>query len=198
MAIQDIQNTISNLTDDDFSQLLSWLPSEERRRIDKVQQEAGKAQVVEELRKTGDIKSPTKTKLKDLKEGSQTTTIPEWVNPGTTHSMMYLPGDVVEHNGKIWVSTTQILNSWEPGGEGVYDNVWKQVPTETVNTNNSTGNADTPKPSNTSIPEWKPETSYKKGDKVSFQGKTYQLLQDHVSKDYWRPGAGTDSIYKAV
>lgn len=192
MAIETIQKEIQTLPDNDFYELLRWLPTEERRRIDKVQQEAGKAQVVEELRKSGDIKSPTKTKLKDLEKGSTTTTIPEWRDPGTDHSKMYLPGDVVEHNGKIWVSTTQNLNSWEPGGEGVYDNVWKQVPT--------TPGVTTPKPSTgtTSIPEWKPETSYKRGDKVSFQGKTYQLLQDHVSKDYWRPGAGTDSIYKAV
>lgn len=193
MAIDTIQKEIQTLPDNDFYELLRWLPTEERRRMDEAQQEAGKAQVVEELRKTGDIKSPTKAKLKDMKQGSQTTTIPEWVNPGTTHSMMYLPGDVVEHNGKIWVSTTQILNSWEPGGEGVYDNVWKQVPTTTTGTTTNPSTS-----TGTSIPEWKPETSYKKGDKVSFQGKTYQLLQDHVSKDYWRPGAGTDSIYKAV
>lgn len=198
MAIQDIQNSISKLTNDDFSQLLSWLPSEEQRRINKVQQDAGKAEIVEEMRKTGDITSPTKTKIKDIQKGTSTKGIPEWVNPGTIHSKMYLPGDVVKHNGKIWVSTTQILNSWEPGATGVYDNVWKEVPTEEANTNTPTGNTETPKPSTTSIPEWKTETSYKKGDKVVFQGKTYVLLQDHVSKDYWRPGAGTDSIYKPV
>ena len=198
MAIQDIQNSISKLTDNDFSQLLSWLPSEEQRRINKVQQEAGKTEIVEEMRKTGDITSPTKTKIKDIQKGTSTKGIPEWVNPGTTHSKMYLPGDVVKHNGKIWVSTTQILNSWEPGATGVYDDVWKEVPTEAVDTNPSTGNTETATPEKPSIPEWKPETSYKRGDKISFQGKIYQLLQDHVSKDYWRPGAGTDSIYKAV
>lgn len=198
MAIKDIQNSISKLTDEDFSSLLQWIPTEEQRRINAFQQDLGKAQVVEELRQSGDIKAPTETKLKDIEKGSQTTNIPEWVNPGTIHSNMYTYGDVVKHNNKIWVSTTNNLNSWEPGGAGVYDNVWKEVPTETVNTNTSTGNTETPKPATSSIPEWKTETSYKRGDKVSFQGKTYVLLQDHVSKDYWRPGAGTDSIYKPV
>lgn len=198
MAIKDIQNSISKLTDDDFSQLLQWIPTEEQRRINTFQQDLGKAQVVEELRQSGDIKAPTETKLNDIEKGSQTTNIPEWVNPGTIHSNMYTYGDVVKHNSKIWVSTTKNLNSWEPGGAGVYDNVWKQVPTETVNTNTPTGNTETPKPATSSIPEWKPETSYKRGDKISFQGKTYVLLQDHVAKEWWRPGAGTDSIYKPV
>lgn len=41
--------------------------------------------------------------------------IPEWEQPDSTNT--YKTGDVVTHNGKIWVSTVD-NNSWEPGVYG--------------------------------------------------------------------------------
>jgi hypothetical protein len=32
----------------------------------------------------------------------------------------------VKHNGKIWLSGVD-NNTWEPGGEGVFDSIWKEV-----------------------------------------------------------------------
>lgn len=32
----------------------------------------------------------------------------------------------VRHNGKVWLSMVP-NNTWEPGGPGVHDNVWKEV-----------------------------------------------------------------------
>ena len=39
MAIKDIQNSISKLTDEDFSSLLQWIPTEEQKRINAFQQD---------------------------------------------------------------------------------------------------------------------------------------------------------------
>lgn len=47
--------------------------------------------------------------------------IPEWVQPDSTNC--YKLGDKVRHNGKIWVSTYDGPNCWEPGVYG-----WDEVP----------------------------------------------------------------------
>lgn len=46
--------------------------------------------------------------------------IPEWEQPGSTNPYSY--GDKVMHNGKIWVSTFEGGNVWEPGVYG-----WDEV-----------------------------------------------------------------------
>lgn len=48
----------------------------------------------------------------------------EWTQPGSTNG--YSTGDKVTWNGHLWES--QVPNNvWEPGGEGVYDNIWKDL-----------------------------------------------------------------------
>lgn len=48
----------------------------------------------------------------------------EWEQPGSTNG--YSKGDRVAHNGKLWESQVD-NNTWEPGGAGVYENIWKEV-----------------------------------------------------------------------
>ena len=48
----------------------------------------------------------------------------EWVQPGSTNG--YDKGDKVLHNGHLWESKVN-NNTWEPGGVGVYDNIWKDL-----------------------------------------------------------------------
>jgi len=48
----------------------------------------------------------------------------------------------------------------------------------------------TPKPTpdnNSTIPEWKPNTSYKIGDLTSYKGITYKCIQSHTSLSVWIP-----------
>ena len=64
--------------------------------------------------------------------------------PSTATAALYskvtMPGEVIDwspgswdidvkvrHKGKIWISKVP-NNTWEPGGAGVYDNIWKEVP----------------------------------------------------------------------
>jgi hypothetical protein len=46
--------------------------------------------------------------------------IPDW-SPGS-----WAKDTQVRHNGKIWLSMVD-NNVWEPGAEGIYDNIWKAV-----------------------------------------------------------------------
>lgn len=48
----------------------------------------------------------------------------EWQQPGSTNG--YSKGDLVMHNGKLWQSQVD-NNIWEPGGAGVYENIWKEL-----------------------------------------------------------------------
>lgn len=51
----------------------------------------------------------------------------EWVQPGSTNG--YSMGDRVMHNGKIWESTFNGANVWEPGVQGT-EALWKDVTDE--------------------------------------------------------------------
>ena len=51
----------------------------------------------------------------------------EWVQPGSTNG--YALGDRVMHNGKIWESTFDGANVWEPGAVGT-EALWKDVTDE--------------------------------------------------------------------
>lgn len=50
--------------------------------------------------------------------------IPEWVQPGAENG--YEQGARVRHNGKIWESTFDGKNVWEPGVVGT-EALWKEV-----------------------------------------------------------------------
>lgn len=51
----------------------------------------------------------------------------EWVQPDSTNG--YSMGDRVMHNGKIWESTFDGANVWEPGAQGT-EALWKDVTDE--------------------------------------------------------------------
>ena len=90
----------------------------------------------------------------------------EWHAPTGAHNA-YLNGAVVTHNGKTWESLTP-ANVWEPGASG-----WREAVAEGA------------EPA-----EWVQPTgahdSYKKGDRVRFEGKNYESLMDG---NVWSPAA---------
>ena len=47
--------------------------------------------------------------------------IPAWVT-----GQSYAKNTQVTHGGKTWISMVD-NNTWEPGGEGVFDSIWKEV-----------------------------------------------------------------------
>lgn len=57
--------------------------------------------------------------------GQEGTSAGEWEQPGPTNA--YRKGDRVWHNGKLWESTYDGLNVWEPGAVGVGEDIWAEV-----------------------------------------------------------------------
>lgn len=90
----------------------------------------------------------------------------EWKAPTGAHDA-YRQGAIVEHNGKLWESLTP-ANVWEPGVSG-----WREKVEE------GAGPAEWVQPTGA-------HDSYKKGDRVRFEGKNYESLMDG---NVWSPAA---------
>lgn len=199
--LEAILNNIRDLNNDDFNNLLRSLPQEELRRRNAELEEKGKVELINDLRAEGQIEAPTSTTIDDLQEDAPVDNIPAWANPGNIHGKMYIFGDVVKHNDKVYVSTHPGLNHWEPAATGIDERIWREVPIKEVE--NAPEQPEVPEaPEQPEAPdgkEWKAGQSYKKGEVVVYNGKRYELVQDHTAADHWRPGsAGLESIYKAL
>lgn len=48
------------------------------------------------------------------------------------------------------------------------------------------------------FPVWKANMELKTGEKISYNGKLYEILQDHTSQDGWKPSINTASLFKEV
>ena len=90
----------------------------------------------------------------------------EWVQPTGAHDA-YRQGATVTHNGKVWESLTS-ANVWEPGMSG-----WREK------VEDGTGPAEWVQPTGA-------HDSYKKGDRVRFEGKNYESL---MNGNVWTPAA---------
>ena len=137
----------------------------------------------------------------------------EWKDPGTIHDKMYKPGDIVSHNGKLWVSRHPFLNCWEPGTEGVDDRIWEEY----TEPGAEPDKGDTPAGDTAQTPEKEPEPTpaaedgsqahpfnwevgktYTKGQFITVDGKVYKMAQTHTAVSHYRPGPGLESIYQPV
>lgn len=48
------------------------------------------------------------------------------------------------------------------------------------------------------FPVWEANVELKTGEKISYNGKLYEILQDHTSQDGWEPSINTASLFKEV
>lgn len=48
------------------------------------------------------------------------------------------------------------------------------------------------------FPVWEASVELKTGEKISYNGKLYEVLQDHTSQDGWEPSINTASLFKEV
>lgn len=48
------------------------------------------------------------------------------------------------------------------------------------------------------FPVWKANMKLKTGEKILYNGKLYEILQDHTSQDGWKPSINTASLFKEV
>ena len=48
------------------------------------------------------------------------------------------------------------------------------------------------------FPVWEANVELKTGEKISYNSKLYEILQDHTSQDGWEPSINTASLFKEV
>lgn len=146
--------------------------------------EKGQTEIISELREQGTINSPSSPD-----DPSSVSDFQSWNDPGTIHSEMYLLGDVVSHNGRVWESTHSGINHWEPGSVGVDYRIWTDVTDDLIDT----GEPDDP----LEYPEWKPGVTYSVGDVITHNGTTYEVTQGHTSQEGWTP-LDVPALFKAI
>ncbi|MEJ6019884.1 carbohydrate-binding protein [Corynebacterium sp. H113] len=188
-----IREDVQKLSDDAFQEFKRWVNiTETQRRKD----DAAKAEFLDEMRADGVVESPAPPV--DEADKYNIDAYPAWKNPGTIHALMYTFGNRVRHNGRVWESMTSGLNSWEPGGTGVYDFIWLDITDSLTPPEPEPDEPTEPEaPAEPAVPEWSAGVTYNAGDLVAYNGGTvYLVLQAHTSADHWRPDA-VASLYQA-
>lgn len=212
--MEDLKDMIKALPDEPFNSLKRWLVIDE---VDRRNKTKALVSAIDTLVTDGVIEDNAPPVSEE--ESRNIDAYPEWVDPGTKHSKMYRFGQRVRHNGRVWESSTQQLNSWEPGGEGVYEFIWKDI-TDIITAPEPEPEPDLPpepdEPTDTQVPaepgteegaeqdaegpttpQWSANVAYNINDVVEYNGITYKVLQDHTSADHWRPDQ-VPSLYSAV
>ena len=149
-----------------------------RRRAEPGRQQA-QAELVAALREQDALPAPpagdADTPVADL---------PAWQDPGTLHAAMYLPGNRVLHDGRVWESTHPGLNHWPPGSPGVDYRIWRDITPEPEP--DEPDEPDAPP----ALPAWDPQGHpYKIDDRFTYNGVEYRVIQNHTSASHWTPDA---------
>lgn len=175
MTVQELQDQIRQLDDTEFQQLKSWVVTvEENRREAQPAIEQAQADIVTELQYAGKLEKPEVATEEEAK--TDAAKVPEWRNPGTTHSLMYHYGDVVRHDGKLVRSTHKGLNHWTPGVLNYDGRIWEIIE-EATETSETEGPETNEQPA---APAYRQPSgghdAYKQGDRVTFNGEVYESL----------------------
>lgn len=175
MSLANIQTAITALTPTEFTDLARWFYTESDRRRSAAHADTGRAEVIANLRGDGTIDSPTG----DPTSGQ----VAVWVAPGTIHTQMYLHGDVVTHQGRVWRSEHRGLNSWEPGAPGVDARIWVDITPEDDDPDGA-------------IP-FRAGVVVSPGDIIRFRDALYEVIQAHTMADHWPPDA-LPAMYRPI
>ncbi|ATZ08301.1 hypothetical protein BOR84_10750 [Corynebacterium striatum] len=116
MTFEQVKQDIQQLTDDEVEKLGVWIYGDERERRSTLKAvEQAQAEVVKELQDAG--KLPLPDALTDPEKlPAAISDVPEWVSPGTDHSMMYREGDIISYEGAHYrvLSAHTTATHWPP------------------------------------------------------------------------------------
>lgn len=180
--VQEIKENIQQLGDQGFRELKTWLLLEESaRRAQEPAVRAGQQEVIAGLQSEGKLPKPEYASVEDVKPDA---TFPDWVNPGTSHALMYPRGAVVRHNDRVWESRLD-MNHWEPGASGIDERIWLDIThlTELREAEDVEDTEDTVTPT-----PFAPSLEVKEGDIVAYEGNHYRVLASHTTASHWKPG----------
>lgn len=184
--ITAIKQAIENLEEEDYRDISLWINSDERKRRQSIAaSEAAKAEVLKDMIANGVIEGPKREELPHLLEQKKDGTLPElnalpaWVDPGKDLLKMYIPGSVVQHGDRVYISTFAGMNRKEPGAEGVYIDVWEDV-TDCLYTPQADLEAEDYK-DETFVQPRNIEMAYQIGDEAIFNGTRYRsVISDNM------------------
>ena len=214
--MESLKEQIKNLNAEDFENLLGWAVTAERDRRRALEaKERVRAELVAELVEQGKVTGAKFISQEAALSGEKP---PSWSDPGTDVTKMFPFGAVVARKRHIYISEVENkLNSWEPGGEGVHENIWRDI-TDEVKRAQENQNEEQPsetdegaepetqeEPEEQAEPEtagpetqaWAAGIDVETGDRFTYNGDTYEVLQPHTTAANWLPNE-LPALYRKV
>lgn len=143
-VIDAVHEQIKTLGEVQFHDLLVWMMHTERaRRQVRRERELGRVEMVKQLRESGDVAGPAAADR--VLPGKPVEEYPAWEDPCDEATCMYVAGNVVAHEGRVWESEFVGLNGWEPGVDNP-PGVWRDATqfTAPVDAENTAVDGDAP------------------------------------------------------
>ena len=210
MTIQDIKTAITQLSKEDYEEILSWAAGDEHdRRIAAPAVEQARAEDAKELWETHpELKPQFATEVEPETSIDQLVNkVAAWARP-TSRATAYPPAALVSHEGKLWRNRRLGQNANTPGEifSGWQDVTRDFLRDEPINTEGEdapgliTEPAEphtpakptppvTPAPT---VPEWKPGELITAGTTRLYNGALYVCQRLHTTRDDRRPDTATD------
>lgn len=216
MSLNEAKQAVERLDDDEWNAFLSWALNDHRDyRKNRPVIEKAQAEMVVELVGAGKVSGAKYITYDQALAGEKP---PSWSNPGTDVTKMFPFGAVVARKRHIYISEVEgKLNSWEPGGEGVHENIWRDITDEVKRAQENQNEEQPPETDEDTEPETQaepeeqaePETTgpeiqawaagidVKTGDRFTYNGDTYEVLQPHTTQTDWLPNE-LPALYRKV
>lgn len=197
-----IYDQVRELSETDFRDLKTWIITEEttRRQQEPAIKEATREAKEEVVAEVAEKLAEKDTKLKPpAKAGDKPRTWKPWHPLDTTTHFYY--GDLATNAGKTWRNvldeTRTQLNVWEPGTAGIDERYWVEVVEEKDEPEAEVTEPENNQDNTNAVREWKPGQDVKPGERYTFQGDTYEVIQAHTTAAHWPPDA-VPALYKKI
>ena len=209
-TLEEVQQNAQTLSDTDLRTLRTWITTTEFPRREAAPQiEQALAEETEKLWdahpelkpkfETGAVEVTPTTKDGRITVAALVKAYPPYKQPTGAHDA-YPPSAQVSDEGRVWRNDLDKLNVWKPG---TMNAGWTDItdmllaehnPPEPEGDGQEPDTAETEEPA---VPEWAPNLDVKPGERYTFQGDTYEVIQGHTSAAHWPPNA-VPALYRKV
>ena len=208
-----LKRMVRDLDTEVWPEFLGWVVGEERARRDSLHAvEQARAEDTQKLWEAHPELKPEFAEEPVEVDTSKTVTLadllakyPPYKQPTGAHDALPT-GAIVTDEGRIWRTDLPTLNAWKPGTPNT---MWVDITDELLAQANQV-----PQPEETDAPEepepepetetegpgvqeWAPNLNVAPGERYTFQGDTYEVVQGHTSASHWPPNA-VPALYKKV
>lgn len=207
--METLKTQVQNLTPEDWQTFLGWVVGEERTRRDA--QPAVEQARTEDTQKLWEAHPELKPAYKTEEDVPQTggaltlddllAQYDQWVQPLGAHDALPT-GAIVAHKRRIWRTDLPTLNVWEPGTMNagwvdITDQLLAQGDKESQDTPETAAPEPEPETEEPGVQEWAPGINVTPGERYTFQGDTYEVIQGHTTASHWPPNA-VPALYRKL